>query len=138
MAPGNGSSCGNCRFFMSFAPDPLVIAFKRLIRMGKERGYITYSELNRALPSDQMTSVHIEHLTKMGVNVIESGESEEPAAESAQVEEESPHISGYCRRYPPLKGDSRVVEDFSWCGEWQPSGKPASGWGPEGAGSGGS
>jgi len=73
--------------------DKVGIAVKRLIQKGKERGYITYGELNQALPSDQMTSEQIEDvmtsLSEMGVNVIESEESEEAtAAEPAQAEEE--------------------------------------------------
>ena len=73
--------------------DKVGIAVKRLIQKGKERGYITYGELNQALPSDQMTSEQIEDvmtsLSEMGVNVIESEESEEPAAEPAPAEEEA-------------------------------------------------
>jgi RNA polymerase primary sigma factor len=74
--------------------DKVGIAVKRLIQKGKERGYITYGELNQALPSDQMTSEQIENvmtsLSEMGVNVIEGEESEEPAAaEPAVVEEEA-------------------------------------------------
>jgi RNA polymerase primary sigma factor len=74
--------------------DKVGIAVKRLIQKGKERGYITYGELNQALPSDQMTSEQIEDvmtsLSEMGVNVIEGEESEEPAAaEPAVVEEEA-------------------------------------------------
>ena len=82
--------------------DKVGIAVKRLIQKGKERGYITYGELNQALPSDQMTSEQIEDvmtsLSEMGVNVIESEESEEPAAEPAPAEEEaegeSPAVAG--------------------------------------------
>ncbi|MBM3545992.1 MAG: RNA polymerase sigma factor RpoD [Alphaproteobacteria bacterium] len=75
--------------------DKVGIAVKRLIQKGKERGYITYGELNQALPSDQMTSEQIEDvmtsLSEMGVNVIESEESEEttPGAEPEKAEEES-------------------------------------------------
>jgi RNA polymerase primary sigma factor len=73
--------------------DKVGIAVKRLIQKGKERGYITYSELNQALPSDQMTSEQIEDvmtsLSEMGVNVIEGEESEEAAPEAeAKAEEE--------------------------------------------------
>ena len=79
--------------------DKVGIAVKRLIQKGKERGYITYAELNQALPSDQMTSEQIEDvmtsLSEMGVNVIEGEESEEPAAEPAPAEEaEGPAAAG--------------------------------------------
>jgi RNA polymerase primary sigma factor len=73
--------------------DKVGIAVKRLIQKGKERGYITYGELNQALPSDQMTSEQIEDvmtsLSEMGVNVIESEETEEAPAEPEKAEEEA-------------------------------------------------
>ena len=74
--------------------DKVGIAVKRLIQKGKERGYITYGELNQALPSDQMTSEQIEDvmtsLSEMGVNVIESEESDDAQpAEPEKAEEES-------------------------------------------------
>jgi RNA polymerase primary sigma factor len=56
-----------------------------MVTKAKAKGYITYDELNRVLPSDQFSSEQIEDvmslLSEMGVNVVE-GESEgeeEPA-----------------------------------------------------------
>ena len=68
-------------------------AVKRLIARGKERGYITYDELNAAMPQDQVNSEQIEdtmsHLAEMGINVVEAEESEEgPRPEAAASEEE--------------------------------------------------
>jgi RNA polymerase primary sigma factor len=67
--------------------DAIAIAIKKMVVRGKERGYLTYDELNAALPPDQVSSEQIEDtmamLSEMGINVIESEESEEPnAAES--------------------------------------------------------
>ena len=46
---------------------------KQLIALGKERGYITYEELNEVLPQDQMTSEQIEDimttLDEMGIDI---------------------------------------------------------------------
>ena len=54
--------------------------FKRLLKLGKERGYITYDELNTALPQDKLTSEQIEDamtaISEMGINIIESEETE--------------------------------------------------------------
>ncbi|HEX8363726.1 MAG TPA: RNA polymerase sigma factor RpoD [Allosphingosinicella sp.] len=54
---------------------------KKLISRAKKRGYITYDELNEALPQDQMASEQIEDvmsaLSEMGVNVVEAEESDE-------------------------------------------------------------
>ena len=37
-------------------------AVKRLVAKGKERGYITFDELNAVLPQDQMSSEQIEDM----------------------------------------------------------------------------
>jgi RNA polymerase primary sigma factor len=66
---------------------------KKLLQKAKERGYITYDELNAALPPEEMTSEQIEdvmaQLSEMGINVVEAEEQEEPeaAAETAEAEE---------------------------------------------------
>jgi RNA polymerase primary sigma factor len=60
---------------------------KRLLKAGKQRGYVTYDELNSVLPSEEVSSEQIEDtmsmLSDMGINVVESEEGEEPAAEGA-------------------------------------------------------
>ncbi len=72
--------------------DGLVQAVKKMIARGKERGYVTYDELNSALPQDQSSSEQIEDtmamLSEMGINVIESEESGEDAAPEPPVEGE--------------------------------------------------
>jgi RNA polymerase primary sigma factor len=56
-------------------------AIKRMIAEARERGYITYDQLNQALPPEQVSSEQIEDvmsmLSEMGVNVIENEEVEE-------------------------------------------------------------
>ncbi|HEY1879109.1 MAG TPA: RNA polymerase sigma factor RpoD [Caulobacteraceae bacterium] len=68
------------------APDgPLLdltdAGVKKFIRQAKARGYVTMDELNKVLPSEEVTSEQIEDtlamLSEMGVNVIEA--EEEPA-----------------------------------------------------------
>jgi RNA polymerase primary sigma factor len=67
--------------------DSVAAAIKRMLARGRERGYVTYDELNAALPPDQVSSEQIEDtmttLSELGVNVIENEESEEPAAADA-------------------------------------------------------
>ena len=50
-------------------------AVKKLLAAAKERGSVTYDELNEALPPDQVSSEQIEDvmatLSEMGVNVVE-------------------------------------------------------------------
>jgi len=59
-------------------------AVKGLIKLAKQRGYVTYDELNEVLPSDQVSSEKIEDilsmLSEMGINVIEQEEAEETQA----------------------------------------------------------
>src|SRR5436189_2119473 len=68
--------------------DTIAIAIKKMVLRGKERGYLTYDELNAALPQDQVSSEQIEDtmtmLSELGINVIESEESEEPAEAEAE------------------------------------------------------
>jgi RNA polymerase primary sigma factor len=70
-------------------------AVKRLIAKGKERGYITFDELNAVLPPEQNSSEQIEDvmsmLSEMGIQVVEGEENEEgepAAAKPAEAEEE--------------------------------------------------
>src|SRR5512139_4188230 len=60
-------------------------SLKKLIGRAKKRGYITYDELNDALPQDQMASEQIEDvmsaLSEMGVNIVENEEAEEEEGE---------------------------------------------------------
>ena len=56
---------------------------KKFIKAAKARGYVTHDELNKVLPSDEVTPDQIEDvmsaLSDMGINVVESEEeAEEP------------------------------------------------------------
>jgi RNA polymerase primary sigma factor len=72
--------------------DTMAQAVKKMVARGKERGYVTYDELNAALPQDQVSSEQIEDtmtmLSELGINVVEAEETEEPAAVSGSGEEE--------------------------------------------------
>jgi RNA polymerase primary sigma factor len=61
--------------------DTLGAELKKLVQKGKERGYITYDELNAALPPDEVSSEQIEDtmamLSEAGVNVVEAEEQED-------------------------------------------------------------
>src|ERR1700761_7937671 len=68
-------------------------AVKRMIKTAKKRGFVTYSELNSVLPSEEVNSEQIEDilamLNEMGINVIESEEAETEEAEEEAPEEEA-------------------------------------------------
>jgi len=61
--------------------DAVAATIKKMIARGKERGYVTYDELNAALPPEQVSSEQIEDtmtmLSELGVNVVESEEADE-------------------------------------------------------------
>ena len=65
-------------------------AIKTLIKKGKERGFVTHDELNAALPQEELSSEQIEDvmsaLSEMGVNVVDSADSDDSGTEG-QAEE---------------------------------------------------
>jgi len=60
-------------------------AIKKMVAKAKERGYVTYDELNEVLPQDQVSSEQIEDtmamLSETGINVIEGDETEESSSD---------------------------------------------------------
>ena len=72
--------------------DGVSAAVKKMLVKGKERGYITYDELNSVLPQEKVSSEQIEDtlamLNEMGINVVDNEETDDPAAAEAEKEEE--------------------------------------------------
>ncbi|MFC3051784.1 RNA polymerase sigma factor RpoD [Kordiimonas pumila] len=76
--------------------DVAEAAVKKMIAKAKERGYISYDELNAALPTDEISSEQIEDimtmLSEMGINVIDGDDSDDDSneneEETAEPEEE--------------------------------------------------
>jgi RNA polymerase primary sigma factor len=66
-------------------------AVKRMIKLAKKRGYVTYDELNEVLPPEEFSSEQIEdvlgQLSEMGINVVEAEEAEEGEKPEAEEEE---------------------------------------------------
>ncbi|MGI1660735.1 RNA polymerase sigma factor RpoD [Palleronia sp. KMU-117] len=62
-------------------------AVKKMIADARERGYITYDQLNQVLPPEQVSSEQIEDvmsmLSEMGINVIEDDELEDDEQKGA-------------------------------------------------------
>ncbi len=73
------------------APVDPEAAVKQLVENGKERGYVSYEELNAALPSDQVSAEQIEDtmamLSELGINVVEAEETEEAPPERGAAPE---------------------------------------------------
>ncbi len=66
---------------------------KKLLAKAKRRGFLTYDELNAALPQDQMSSEQIEDvmsaINDMGVQIVESDEAGEDGEEAQEEEVET-------------------------------------------------
>ena len=78
--------------------DTLGVAVKKMVARGKERGYVTYDELNAAMPPDEVSSEQIEDtmamLSELGINVVESEEGEEAAPEDEEAAETEGYAGG--------------------------------------------
>ncbi|TQS72267.1 RNA polymerase sigma factor RpoD [Rhodobacteraceae bacterium] len=63
-------------------------AVKRMIAEAKDRGFITYDQLNAVMPPDQVSGDQIEDvmsmLSEMGINVIEAEDAEEETTTGGQ------------------------------------------------------
>ncbi|WP_371169071.1 RNA polymerase sigma factor RpoD [Aliiroseovarius sp. 2305UL8-7] len=69
--------------------DTSQTAVKKMIAEAREKGYITYDQLNQVLPPDQVSSEQIEDvmsmLSEMGINIIEDEEAEEDEKGSTEL-----------------------------------------------------
>ncbi len=65
-------------------------AVRKMIADARERGFITYDQLNAVLPPEQVSSEQIEDvmamLSEMGINVVEEEEAEDGEPAGALVE----------------------------------------------------
>ncbi|WP_375428665.1 sigma-70 family RNA polymerase sigma factor, partial [uncultured Sphingomonas sp.] len=88
---------------MADAPDtveggdaPLIdlndAGIKKVIARAKKRGYITYDQLNEALPQGEMSSDQIEDMTsalsEMGINIVENEEAGEEGEPEARADDD--------------------------------------------------
>ena len=76
-------------------------AIKVLLRTGKERGFVTHDELNKALPQGELTSEQIEdvmaELNSLGVNVVDHADTDDAEEESDGNEKSSGNLSDEAR-----------------------------------------
>ena len=90
--------------------DSAVASIKKLLARGKERGYVTYDEINSALPPEQVSSEQIEdtmaQLSEMGINVIDGEESED-----AQGAAEKPATEGTTTTAPASDEEAGTTDD---------------------------
>ena len=71
---------------------------RKMIAKAKDRGYITYDELNESLPQDQMSSEQIEDImtmmSELGINVIDGDDPNASESDSADTSEARPRKKG--------------------------------------------
>ncbi|MEL7685977.1 RNA polymerase sigma factor RpoD [Citromicrobium bathyomarinum] len=87
-------------------------SIKKLITKAKKRGYVTYDELNEALPQGEMSSDQIEDIqaaiSEMGVQIVES--DDEVEAEKDEVEEIAPDSSAKKDEKPAAAATKKTVD----------------------------
>ncbi|TAJ33985.1 RNA polymerase sigma factor RpoD, partial [Bosea sp. (in: a-proteobacteria)] len=66
-------------------------AVRRMIKLAKKRGYVTYDELNEVLPSEEFSSEQIEdvlgQLSEQGINVVDNEDPEAAGEDRANRKE---------------------------------------------------
>nr|WP_246201911.1 RNA polymerase sigma factor RpoD [Sneathiella aquimaris] len=96
------------------APDsPLIdasqAAVKNMLAKAKEKGFVTFDELNEVLPQDQMSSEQIEDtmslLSEMGINVVENDEAGEEASSNENEETSDEKVPEKPADKPTTTGD---------------------------------
>ncbi|MBO0333108.1 RNA polymerase sigma factor RpoD [Sneathiella sp. CAU 1612] len=96
------------------SPDsPLIdasqAAVKKMLAKAKDKGYVTFDELNAVLPQDQMSSEQIEDtmslLSEMGINVVENDEegSDDAPAETAEDDDSDDEVEEKAVKETPEK-----------------------------------
>ena len=78
--------------------DSLTAAVKKMIARAKERGYVTYDELNQVLPPEQVSSEQIEEvmaqLSEMGISAVEAEEQDDNDKDDSGDEEGPTRAAG--------------------------------------------
>jgi len=108
MAKTNGSGGDDTATEVGDAPliDLNDASIKKLFAKAKKRGYLTYDELNEALPQDQMTSDQLEDvmsaINEMGINIVENEEAgEDGESDNNDEDDNEPVDAGDGSPTPP-------------------------------------
>jgi RNA polymerase primary sigma factor len=94
--------------------DEKVDEVKQLISLGKEKGYLTYDELNNALPADMVSSEQIDNLMmmfgEMDIEIIDTPEEERYQKMMAEPEEERGEFKGLEEGEEEAEEEEKVKE----------------------------
>ncbi|HEY5600337.1 MAG TPA: RNA polymerase sigma factor region1.1 domain-containing protein, partial [Candidatus Manganitrophaceae bacterium] len=96
------------------AKDEKADEVKQLISLGKEKGYLTYDELNNALPADMVSSEQIDNLMmmfgEMDIEIIDTPEEERYQKMMAEPEEEREGFKGLEETEQEAEEEEKVKE----------------------------
>jgi RNA polymerase primary sigma factor len=96
------------------AKDEKVDEVKQLISLGKEKGYLTYDELNNALPADMVSSEQIDNLMmmfgEMDIEIIDTPEEERYQKMMAEPEEEREEFKVLAEVEEEVEEEEKVKE----------------------------
>ena len=96
--------------------DASMAAIKRMLAKAKERGYVTYDEINAVLPPEHVSSEQIEDtmamLSEMGITIVESEEQDDAAATGEKDEaEQEVEADGEVAATAPAKAEVDRTDD---------------------------
>ena len=90
----------------------LDASIKKLIATGKERGFLTYEEMNRELPDQTVSPEQLDSLLmtldELGIELIDQAEAK---GRSATFEEEAPPPRATGRKRDTLSGETKRIDD---------------------------
>jgi len=90
-------------------------SIRKVITRAKKRGYITYDQLNEALPQGEMSSDQIEDITsalsEMGINIVENDEQGEDGEEAEAQEDDVEAVDSADDNAPALETKKKEVID---------------------------
>jgi RNA polymerase primary sigma factor len=83
-------------------------AVKKMIKAAKSRGFVTYDELNKVMPSEEVSSEQIEDtlsmLSEMGITVVENEETED--GDEADEDDDDKPATGTALEAAPKKSSA--------------------------------
>jgi RNA polymerase primary sigma factor len=90
-------------------------SIRKVITRAKKRGYITYDQLNEALPQGEMSSDQIEDmsaaLSEMGINIVENDEAGEDGDDAEQQEDDVEAVDSAEENAPALETKKKEIID---------------------------
>ncbi len=90
-------------------------SIRKVITRAKKRGYITYDQLNEALPQGEMSSDQIEDvsaaLSEMGINIVENDEAGEDGDDAETQEDDVEAVDSAEENAPALETKKKEVID---------------------------